>query len=79
MTITVLTNFKQEVLRMKCSKCKKNKTDIEIWNLIHQLSDIRARYSLFDESEKQKYHACSIAIDALREIVDSKENNKIKE
>lgn len=41
----------------------------EIWNVIHELSDIRAGYVLFDEEERSKYHACSIAIKALREVI----------
>lgn len=41
----------------------------EIWNAIHNLSDIRAQYNLFDEKEKQKYHACSLAIKALRKMI----------
>ena len=42
----------------------------EVWKAIHELSDIRARYSLFDEEEREKYHACSLAIKALREVIN---------
>lgn len=42
----------------------------EVWQAIHELSDIRAGYSLFDEEESEKYHACSLAIKALREVID---------
>lgn len=41
----------------------------EVWEAIHELSDIRARYSLFEEEERPKYRACSLAIEALREII----------
>ena len=41
----------------------------EVWNAIHELSDIRAGYNLFDDEEVGKYHACSLAIKALREVI----------
>lgn len=41
----------------------------EVWKAIHELSDIRAKYSLFDEEESGKYHACSLGIKALREVI----------
>ena len=41
----------------------------EVWDAIHELSDIRAGYNLFDDEELPKYHACSLAIKALREVV----------
>lgn len=41
----------------------------EVWNAIHELSDIRAGFDLFDDKDISKYHACSLAIKALREIV----------
>ena len=41
----------------------------EVWNAIHELSDIRAGYNLFDDKELDKYHACSLAIKALREAI----------
>jgi len=41
----------------------------EVWEAIHELSDIRANYSLFDDKESGKYHACCLAIKALREII----------
>ncbi len=41
----------------------------EVWNAIHELSDIRARYNLFDDGELPKYYACSLAIKALREVI----------
>ncbi len=41
----------------------------EVWEAIHELSDIRAGYNLFDEEESGKYHACSLAIKALREVI----------
>lgn len=49
----------------------------EIWSAIHELSDIRAQYSLFDEKEKQKYHACSLAIKALREMIGANNENNL--
>ena len=42
----------------------------EVWDAICELSDIRAGYSLFDDKEAGKYHACSLAIKALREVID---------
>jgi hypothetical protein len=41
----------------------------EVCDAIHELSDIRAEYNLFDDEELPKYHACSLAIKALREVV----------
>lgn len=40
----------------------------EIFDVIHELSDIRAQYNLFDREGKRKYHACSLAIRALRSM-----------
>lgn len=41
----------------------------EVWEAIRELSDIRAGYNLFDEKESGKYHACTVAIKALRAII----------
>mgnify|MGYP003299088765 CR=1 FL=1 len=41
----------------------------EVWDAIHELSDIRAQYSVFDSEERVKYHACSLAIKALRGVI----------
>ena len=41
----------------------------EVWNAIHELSDIRAGYNCFDDKENGKYHTCSLAIKALREVI----------
>ena len=41
----------------------------EVWKAIHELSDIRARYNLFDAEESGKYHACCLAIKALRKVI----------
>ena len=41
----------------------------EVWNAIHELSDIRATCSLFNKKQRTKYHACSLAIKALREVI----------
>lgn len=48
----------------KCFELKE-----EVWNVIHELSDIRAQYNLFDEEETAKYHACSYGIKALRKSI----------
>lgn len=40
-----------------------------VWEAIHQLSDIRSGYSVFDENEVIKYRACSLGIKALREMI----------
>ena len=55
-------------------KCKQfqemeNWNSKEVWDAIHELSDIRAGYNLFDEEESPKYHACSLGIKALREVI----------
>lgn len=42
----------------------------EVWEAIHELSDIRARYNLFNPKQRPKYHACSLAIKALREVIN---------
>jgi hypothetical protein len=41
----------------------------EVWEAIHELSDIRARYNLFDVNECGKHHACCLAIKALRNMI----------
>lgn len=41
----------------------------EVWEAIYELSDIKAGYSLFDEKERPKHHACCLAIKALREVI----------
>lgn len=41
----------------------------EVWEAIHELSDIRAQYSVFDDKECEKYRACSLGIKALRELI----------
>jgi hypothetical protein len=41
----------------------------EAWEAIRELSDIRAKYNLFDKKQRPKYHACSLAIKALREVI----------
>jgi hypothetical protein len=41
----------------------------EVWEAIHELSDMRAGFSVFDKEESVKYHACSLAIKALRELI----------
>lgn len=42
----------------------------EVWAAIHELSDIRATYNLFNAKQRPKYHACSLAIEALREVIN---------
>lgn len=39
----------------------------EVWAAIHEISAIKSSYNLFDIEERGKYHACGIAIQALRE------------
>ena len=41
----------------------------EVWNAIHELSDIRAGYNLLDNKEWPKYYACSLAIKALKAVI----------
>lgn len=41
----------------------------EVWKAIHELSDIRGGYNLFSKKQRPKYHACSLAIRALREVI----------
>lgn len=41
----------------------------EVWEAIHELSDIRAKYNLSDKKQRAKYHACSLAIMALRKVI----------
>ena len=41
----------------------------EAWDAIHELSDMKAKYDVFDKEEREKYHACSLAIKALREVI----------
>ena len=44
----------------------------EVWDAIHELSDIRAQHSVFDSKGRAKYHALSLAIKALREVIGEK-------
>lgn len=41
----------------------------EVWATISIISSIRAKYSLFKRKQRPKYHACSMAIRALREVI----------
>lgn len=41
----------------------------EVWAAISEISDIRGIYSLFNIKERNKYHACCLAIQALREVI----------
>jgi hypothetical protein len=41
----------------------------EVWSAIWTLSDLRSQYSLFDIKGRIKYHAMSLAIKALREVI----------
>lgn len=41
----------------------------EVWNAIHELSDIRAAYNVFDMEERKKYHALSMGIEALKAVI----------
>lgn len=45
-------------------------TEEKIWDAIHELSDIRAGYNLFDEKDLNKYGACCTAIWALRKMLE---------
>lgn len=47
--------------------------EAEVWAAIHELSDIRANYNLFDEKEQSKYRACSLGIKALRAVIGEEE------
>ena len=54
----------------------------EAWKAIYELSDIRGRYNLFSKKQGPKYHACSLAIRALREVIGEPivfDNENIKE
>jgi hypothetical protein len=41
----------------------------EVWAAIHKLSDMRAGFNLFVKEERSVYHALSLAIKALREVI----------
>lgn len=41
----------------------------EVWEAIHKLSDMRAGFSVFAKEERSVYHALSLAIKALREVI----------
>ena len=41
----------------------------EVWAAIHKLSDIRAGFNIFIKEERCIYHALSLAIKALREVI----------
>lgn len=41
----------------------------EVWQAISNLSDIRSGYSCLDSCGRPKYHACSLGIKALRQVI----------
>lgn len=41
----------------------------EVWEAIHILSDLRGEISVFEKEERRFYHAYSLAIKALREVI----------
>ena len=45
----------------------------ERWKYIEILSDLRAKYSCFEESEEPYYKALSVAIKAIREQMQESE------
>lgn len=54
-----------------------SKCDIEdsgesenLWDVISELSDLRARFNVFDDEERAKYHALSVAIKKLQEVTE---------
>lgn len=51
----------------------KDFSEKEVWNAIHELSDIRAGYNIFDEKDVSKYEACSLGIQALRKMLKNDE------
>lgn len=53
----------------------------EVWDIISKISDIRSRESVFDNKERDNYRSCSVAIRALRNIVNEPidEDNDIKQ
>lgn len=48
---------------------------IEMWEIIFTLSELRSKYSLFDEKEHKYYHALSEAIKAVKK----QEQNEVEE
>ena len=48
----------------------------KVWDVIHELSDIRAQYSCFDADEVESYRACSFAIEMLRDIVGERRSGE---
>lgn len=71
--ITCMKEF--DALEYPCSACDNEDCPDrdwdreEVWDAIWTLSDLRAQYSVFDKQEREKYHACSLAIKALREVI----------
>lgn len=51
----------------------------EIQDAIHELSDIRAKYNLFNPKQRPKYHACTLAIKALNSIINNEPKQFIDE
>lgn len=48
-------------------------TNVQIWHAIHELSDIRARYDISNEKDLLKYEACSLGIEALKQMLKNEE------
>ena len=58
-----------ETMMIDCVSSTESDIHDTVWNMIHKISNIRASYNCFNEEERPKYHACSQAIKALRELI----------
>ena len=58
------TDFKIRLRRINMEQWDEE----EVWDAISVISSIRAKCSVFKREQRSKYHACSMAIRALREV-----------
>ena len=57
---------KEQGLETKCDVDDSGEPE-SLWDIIAELSEIRAGYNLFSDKERAKYHALTVAISKLRE------------
>lgn len=68
------TDFKIRLRRINMEQWDEE----EVWDAISVISSIRAKCSVFKREQRSKYHACSMAIRALREVIgDSAAMDKV--
>ena len=64
----------EDVRRLQLTTIYPNEPTKDEWfSVIETLSDIRAGFNVFKNSQYEKYHACAKAIRAIRELIGAAE------